>query len=288
MIDEHIGTIALVIGFFLLIYGSIKYGTDILRGNVGLERAAAGAVACQGLTGATLAACQKAQPKPKPKPASGPCATLTGSNKAVCEKRIKGAGGAPSPRKARSTGGGVGGEGVKRPPSGKAPAIPGYVGPLSYVPTAPLPAVAKSWPTWCRSGGGLWMGMLGRGCCSNYKGPIPAGRAALINQMPRCKHPITTPYQAKHECFRRGGLFEPARGPFPACCDDRSGTGVPNCRQICPPACANVESTSILNIFGKPRGLGQEHMSCKGCFTGGGHQRAERYTTGGQYRSGFI
>lgn len=98
---EDIGTIALVLGFFILAYGSLKYGTDILRGTVG-DQAIVAAVACQGLTGATLAACKKAQPAAKPSP--------------ITAARPRGITAARPPRitpRARSTGGGVGGPTVK-------------------------------------------------------------------------------------------------------------------------------------------------------------------------------
>lgn len=98
-----LGTIALVLGFFLLAYGSLKYGTDILRGTVG-DQAIVAAVACQGLTGATLAACKKAQPKPKP----------TGITAARPRGITAARPSASTPKsRARSTGGGVGGPTAK-------------------------------------------------------------------------------------------------------------------------------------------------------------------------------
>ena len=64
-----LANILAVVGFFILLYGTISYGGQIFGKLTGTQDSVfIGAAGCTGLTGATLAACQKAQPKPKPKP----------------------------------------------------------------------------------------------------------------------------------------------------------------------------------------------------------------------------
>lgn len=106
-----IGTILTAAGFFVLIYGAIRYGSDLLNHTVDRDNVFIGAAGCTGLTGATLAACQKAQPKPKP-------AGITPAKpKGITAAKPKPQGitaADPTPNttqktRARSTGGGVGG-----------------------------------------------------------------------------------------------------------------------------------------------------------------------------------
>jgi hypothetical protein len=107
--EANIGVMLAVAGLFALTF-------YLLRTN--REPSAVVAASCAGLTGATLSACQKAQPKPKPKPAGITAAKPKPKPQGITAARPRGITAArpsastPSSR-ARSTGGGVGGPTVK-------------------------------------------------------------------------------------------------------------------------------------------------------------------------------
>lgn len=113
--DGHFANILVVIGFFILLFGSISYGGQILGKLTGTQDSVfIGAAGCAGLTGATLAACQKAQPKPKPKPITPAAKPKPKGITAARPKGITAAKPKPTPAKrAATTGGGVGGPRTK-------------------------------------------------------------------------------------------------------------------------------------------------------------------------------